>query len=120
MGNKEFETNKKSYNRVPDEKPVKKFDETNHVKIQNESIKDDLLLQTEKKSYNRLPEERDEEKAKTFAEYNLVEGEINNTDEKQIVETERKSYNRLPDEPVKERSVQEQYKSDPKDSTNNA
>lgn len=78
MENKEFETNKKSYNRLPDEQPVKKFDETNHVKVQKENIEDDLLLQPEKKSFNRLP-----------------------------------------DEPVTERSVQEQYKSDTKDSKNN-
>lgn len=77
MENKEFETNKKSYNRLPDERDdrkVKKFDETKHVNVQNESIKDDLLLKTNKESYNRLPDERDDEEMQSYDERSHVEG----------------------------------------------
>ena len=77
MGNKEFETNKESYNRLPDERDdrkVKKFDETKHVNVQNESIKDDLLLKTNKESYNRLPDERDAEEMESYDERSHVDG----------------------------------------------
>lgn len=77
MGNKESETNKKSYNRLPDERKdekVEKFDETNHVNVQNESMKDDLLLKTNKESYNRLPDERDDKKMEKYNERSHVEG----------------------------------------------
>lgn len=79
MGNKESETNKKSYNRLPDERndeKVEKFDETNHVNVQNESMKDDLLLKTNKESYNRLPDERDDKKMEKYNERSHVEGNV--------------------------------------------
>lgn len=111
MENKEIETNKQSYNRLPDErndKKVKKFDETNHVNVQNEGIKDDLLLKTNKESYNRLPDERDAEKMKNYNERSHVEGD---GEQQQKAETVKESYNRIPDEPVQETSVHEKYKS---------
>ena len=77
MENNEFDTNKKSYNRLPDERDdrkVKKFDETKHVNVQNESIKDDLLLKTNKESYNRLPDERDDEEMESYDERSHVDG----------------------------------------------
>jgi len=77
MGNKESETNKKSFNRLPDERKdekVKKFDETNHVNVQNEAMKDDLLLKTNKESFNRLPDEREDKKMEDYNERSHVEG----------------------------------------------
>ena len=75
MDNKELETNKKSYNRLPDERKdekVEKFDETKHVKVQNEAMKEDLLLKTNKESYNRLPDERDEKDMENYNERSHV------------------------------------------------
>lgn len=78
MGNKESETNKKSYNRLPEERKdekVEKFDETNHVNVQNEAMKDDLLLKTNKESFNRLPDERDDKKTENYNERSHVNGD---------------------------------------------
>lgn len=108
---KSLETNKESYNRLPDERDeekMKDYNERSHVEGTGHT---DKSFETVKESYNRLPDERNDEEMKSYNERSHVEG---NQQQETIVETEKESYNRIPDEPVHETSVHEKYKSDNK------